>query len=199
MCLYVFVFKPTNHNLESGSESIQSGNGGSGSRSAGILVLSAGIDVSLFNGLEKGGGGFLLFGGGRKGSDGSAGLVHVTVEFSGDFEPGLLLDVLVKLGETLLGFRKNTLLSGQVFGTSRLVEGLVSLFTVDRVGRVSGLGLIRTVRSTFRVRGTVTDQTEDGKSGRFTDSGVGGGGEEGGTNGGSPSGDGFTTGGILLL
>ena len=163
---------------------------------AGILVLAAGVDISGFDGLEESSGGLLL--GGRLGKelDGSTGLVHVTVEFSGDLEPGLLGNVFVKLSKALLGFSKNGLLLGNNF-VGHLVKGLFTGLSVDGVGRVEGGCLVSSVSSTLRVRGTISDQTENRESGRFTDGGVGSGRNEGSAQSSGTSGDGFTAGSFL--
>ena len=62
---------------------------------------------------------------------------------------------------------------------------------------VSAQLLVTSVGGAFGVGGTVTEQTENGESRRFTGSGVGGGRDKGGTSG-SNAGEGLTAGGFLF-
>ena len=183
--------------LDKGVEGIERSNGlGSGS-SACVGVLAFGVEISVFNGLEEFGGGLLLFRGFGEVLHGTAGLVHVTIEFVADFEPLLLLDVSIQTSEALLGLGEYGLLLGNSLGTG-LVKRVRTGFLVNRVRRVILGGLIGTVSGTFRVGSRVSDQTKDRESRGFTDSGVGSDGEEGGTGSGGTL-EGFTAGSFLCF
>ena len=114
-----------------------------------------------------------MFGRSGKEFDGPTGLVHVTVEFVGDFVPLCLLNVTRDSCKTDLGLGDNSLLTGGVFGTVRLVKRVFSGFSVNRVRRVNLGRLVTSVGGTLRVRSTVSDKTEDRESWGFSGSGVG--------------------------
>lgn len=160
------------------------------------MLLKTGGVGDLFDGNEEFFGGFLLLNSLGKVSDGSTGFVHVTGKFVVDVEPLLLGDVLRDQTQTNFGFGKDGLLAVDVFRGTILVKGVSSGFGVNRVRRVDGLALVGSVSGTFRVRSTVSDQTENRESRRFTSGGVGGSGGKSGTSGGN-SGEGFTTGSLL--
>lgn len=124
--------------------------------------------------------------------DGATGFVHVTVKFVGYFEPFGLFDVGRDAVKTNLGLSDNSLLAGGVFGVVFLVKGVFSLVIIDRVRRIDLGSLVRTVSGTLRVRGTISDKSEDRESGGFSSSGVGNSRDQSGTSSGNSS-KGLTT------
>lgn len=160
------------------------------------MLLQSGVKVSAFDGLEEVSSGFLLLDRDGKTTNGSTGLVHVTVEFIDDLEPLLLGDVRVKSGQTLLGLLKDSLLTVGVFTIFWVVDTILN-FTVDGVWRVNSGRLVTSVSGTLRVRGSVSNNTENRETWGFSDSGLGSDWKEGGGSGGS-SGNSLTTGWLSL-
>lgn len=166
-----------------------------------LLGLEASLEVDVLDGLEEGIGLLLLGGGGGEGTDGSAGLVHVSGELVTDVEPLLALGVLGDLLEAVAGLGEDGLLAVEVLvaaGLVRGVEGVRTDLSVDGVRGVGLAGLIGTVGGTLGIGGAVTDDAEDGELGRLTGGGVGDGGDDGGTSGGD-AGESITAAGLLLF
>ena len=138
----------TRAHLELGDKGIQTRDGGSGGAGALILLLQPSGHVGGLNGLEELFGGLLLLKGGGKATDGSAGLVHVTVELTSNIGPLLLGNVAVKLLQAVLGLDKDLLLAVSVCGVLGVVHGVGSV-TVDRVRGVDLGRLVGTVGGTL--------------------------------------------------
>ena len=185
-------------NLKSGHKGVQLGNRVFGGGVARLLVLDTGRTIGGLNGLEEFGGGLLLSGSGGQELGGPTGLVHEAGQFVTNFEPLLLVHVSWDVGQTLLGFRQDSLLSCGVFGTIGLVEGVTAGFTVDRVGGVKLGGLVTSVGSILRVTGSISNQPKDRETGRFTDGGIGSDGQKGGSSDRGTLDQGFTTRGGFL-
>lgn len=162
-----------------------------------VLGLEASLEVDVLDGLEEGIGLLLLGGGSGEGTDGSAGLVHVSGQLVTDVEPLLALGVLGDLLEAVAGLGEDGLLAGEVLVVAGLVEGFRTGLAVDGVRGVDLGGLIGTVGGTLGIGGAVTDDAEDGELGRLTGGGVGDGGDDGGTSGGD-AGESVTAAGLLL-
>lgn len=163
-----------------------------------LLGLEASLEVGVLDGLEEGIGLLLLGGGGGEGTDGAAGLVHVSGELVTDVEPLLALGVLGDLLEAVAGLGEDGLLAVEVLVVAGLVEGVRTGLAVDGVRGVDLGGLVGAVGGTLGVGGAVTDDAEDGELGRLTGGGVGDGGDDGGTSGGD-AGESVTTAGLLLF
>lgn len=170
---------------------------GTGSKDL-LLGLEASLEVGVLDGLEEGIGLLLLGGGGGEGTDGAAGLVHVSGELVTDVEPLLALGVLGDLLEAVAGLGEDGLLAVEVLVVGGLVEGVRAGLAVDGVRGVDLGGLVGAVGGTLGVGGAVTDDAEDGELGRLTGGGVGDGGDDGGTSGGD-AGESVTTAGLLLF
>jgi hypothetical protein len=115
---------------------------------------------------------------------GSTGLVHVTAELVSDLEPLGLGDIGGQLVNALGSLSKDILLSLDIFGVTSFVEGVRSGLSIDRVRGVKRRRLIRSVCGTLRVGATISNQTENRESRRFSGSGIGDGRNECGTGGG---------------
>jgi len=139
----------------------------------------------------------LLFLGVSEVVDGSTGLVHVSAEFVLDFEPLLLGTVGFQLSKTLAGLGEDGLLLGYVLGSTRLVERVCTGLSINRVRRVRCSGLVRSVGGSLGVTGSISDETENRESRRFTGGSVGGGRDQSGSGSGNSS-KSIPTGGILL-
>ena len=163
-----------------------------------VLGLEASLEVGVLDGLEEGIGLLLLGGGGGEGTDGAAGLVHVSGELVTDVEPLLALGVLGDLLEAVAGLGEDGLLAVEVLVVAGLVEGVRTGLSVDGVRGVGLGGLIGTVGGTLGIGGAVTDDAEDGELGRLTGGGVGDGGDDGGTSSGD-AGESITAAGLLLF
>lgn len=163
-----------------------------------LLGLEASLEVGVLDGLEEGIGLLLLGGGGGEGTDGAAGLVHVSGELVTDVEPLLALGVLGDLLEAVAGLGEDGLLAVEVLVVGGLVEGVRAGLAVDGVRGVDLGGLVGAVGGTLGVGGAVTDDAEDGELGRLTGGGVGDGGDDGGTSSGD-AGESVTTAGLLLF
>jgi hypothetical protein len=166
-------FQEKHSYLKLGDKGIEGLNGLFDGSQACVLSLKTGVVGDFFDSLEEFGSGFLLFNRFGKVPDGTTGFVHVTAELVGHLEPLLLIGVSGQLSDSLLGLNKDLLLAGNVFLIVLLEERLRAGIAVDRVRRVKRLGLIRSVGSTFRVRGTISNQTENRESGRFSGGSVG--------------------------
>jgi hypothetical protein len=174
------------------AEGIKLGNSFGDGSGAGFLSLKTGVVANSLNSLEEFLGFLLLLRSSGKVSDGTTGLAHVTVELVGDFVPLCLFDVSRDLSKTKLGLLNNGLLTGGVFGVVLLVKGVFSCVSVDRVRRVSLARLVRSVSGTLRVRGAVSEKSEDRESGRLSSSGVGSSRDKNGGTSSDNSGEGLT-------
>mmetsp|Transcript_17901 Transcript_17901/g.23700 ORF Transcript_17901/g.23700 Transcript_17901/m.23700 type:complete len:248 (-) Transcript_17901:35-778(-) len=184
-------------NLERSSEGIKLGNRRGSGSGAGLLLPESGSSVGCLDSLEEFLCLLLLLNSLGKTTDGSSGLVHVTGQLILDVEPFLPGDVCLELGKTDLGLTKDGLLARSVIGVVRIVESLLLVITVNGVRRVNLGALVRSVSSTLRVRGSVTDDSENRETRRLSSGGVGGNWEE---HGGSSTelGHGLTA-GVLSL
>jgi len=95
------------------------------------------------------------------------------------------LAVRFQLDKTLAGLYKNSPSLNLVLFGSGLVKGFITGLTVNGVRRVGSFALVGTVGTSLRVRGTVTNDTEDRESGGFSGSGVGSGRNKGGSGSGN--------------
>jgi hypothetical protein len=160
--------------LELGSKGIKSGNRRGGTGAACLFLSKTSSHVGGLNGLEEILSSSLLFRGGCKTADCSAGLVHVTVELINDIEPFLLFNVPREVSKTLLGFGKDGLLAGSNLRAGWVVDGICALVRVDGIGRVELGGLISSVGGTLGVRGAVSNDAENGETRGLSNSGVSG-------------------------
>lgn len=184
--------------LEGGNEGVKGLDGGGISVSTGNSVVCGGLSVYSLDGLEEIIGDFLLAVRLGKSTNGSTGLVHVTGEFVLNVEPLLLLNVCGVVIETILGLGKDGLLTGYVRGTIGstslfVVKTVLSCGLVNGVRRVDGSGLITSVSSSLRIRGSISDKSEDRETGGLSNSGVGSSRKEDGS-GSSNLSENFTTG-----
>jgi len=148
-------------NLEGSGEVVEELQGGFASSEALSLVLESSLEIGLLDGLKEVLGNGLLLRGPGKTTDGSSGLVHVTGQLVLNVEPLLLLCVSGEESKTLLRLGDVSVLTGVLSRLIVSVDSFSSTVSVDGVGRVKGGGLIRTVSGTLRVRGSISDNSED--------------------------------------
>ena len=121
--------------------------------------------------------------------------VYMMEEIAG---PLLALNVCGKSSKALLRLGEDGLLTCLVVSRIRFVKSITcSNFSVHGVRRVSLGGLVRSVGSSLRVRGTISDHSEDRESWGFTGGGVGNSRDEHGSGSGS-SRKSFPSGGLLF-
>jgi hypothetical protein len=190
-------------NLERAHEGIKLDDGVGGSSGAYLLILSAGGKIGGLNRLEEFSGSLLLFGSRGKATSGTTGLVHETSEFVAHIEPLFPRNVPGELLQTQTRLSEDLPLTVSVLLVVRVVVRVSFDVTIHRVGRVDLSGLVRSVGGTLGVRSSISKQSENRETRRFSDGSLGGSGEEGSTKrskgGSSTSGDGFTAGGGILI
>jgi hypothetical protein len=166
-------------NLKSCGEIIKSSNSLCVSSSTCISLPQGSSTVSSLNSLEEYISLLLLGNTLCKSTYSSTGLVHVTGKFILYVEPFLLVYVCRDLIKTNLGLSKNSLLT---VGVLRIIRGvdciLSSYLSVYRVRGVNLGRLIGTVSSSLRVRGSVSDNSENRETRGLSDSSVSSSGEE---------------------
>jgi hypothetical protein len=166
------LYKRRSIHLELGNESIKLDDGVSGGSGAGTLLVQCCVEIGGLHGLEEILSGFLLGWGGGKTTDGTTGIVHVTGELILYVEPLLSGNVCIEVSKTLLGFNEDSHLALVKLWVGSIVES-VSI-SVNRVRGIKRGGLVTSVSGTLRVRGSISENSENGETRRFTGSSVGG-------------------------